>query len=220
MSEQVKEKHVGPSAARRAGKAQRREDRVAAAKVARRRRSIFTVIGSFLGVVVLIGVAVLMIQAAKPDGGAAADGSQDTASQTDPNAQQPAGDFPQLPEGADPALKTKPVATKGSGTLTALTPTVLIDGKGPAIKVGDHITVNYVGVSYTTGEEFDTSWKRQQPFDFTIGQGAVIQGWDQGLIGAKVGSRVQLDIPSNMAYGDSGQVPGPLRFVVDILKIG
>jgi FKBP-type peptidyl-prolyl cis-trans isomerases 1 len=93
----------------------------------------------------------------------------------------------------------------------------LVQGDGPAVKSGQTITVNYVGVSNTTGEEFDSSWKRGEPASFPIGTGGVIKGWDQGLVGVKVGSRVQLDIPSNLAYGDNGQVPGPLRFVVDIL---
>jgi peptidylprolyl isomerase len=80
-----------------------------------------------------------------------------------------------------------------------------------------------VGVSCTSGQEFDASWNRQQPFDFQLGQGGVIEGWDKGLVGVTVGSRVQLDIPSKMAYGDdasSGRPTGPLRFVVDVLKVG
>ncbi|MBV1852963.1 FKBP-type peptidyl-prolyl cis-trans isomerase [Catellatospora tritici] len=226
MSEQVKEKHVGPSAARRATKAQRREERMAVAKAAARRKRILSVIGAIAGLVLMVGFAYLVFPTNnKPDNGnlssVSGDGTtQDPGAQPDPNAQQPTGEFPPLPEGADPALKTKPAATKGEGDLTKLSPKVLIEGKGAAVKSGDHITVNYVGVSYKTGEEFDASWGRQQAFDFTIGQGAVIQGWDQGLLGIKVGSRVQLDIPSEMAYGDNGQVPGPLRFIVDILKIG
>jgi peptidylprolyl isomerase len=75
-------------------------------------------------------------------------------------------------------------------------------------------------VKYASGEEFDSSWKRSQAFDFQLG-GQVIQGWNQGLVGVKVGSRVQLDIPGSLAYGDkddgSGSPFGPLRFVVDVL---
>ncbi|MFC7484435.1 FKBP-type peptidyl-prolyl cis-trans isomerase [Luedemannella flava] len=68
-------------------------------------------------------------------------------------------------------------------------------GTGGAVNAGENITVNYVGVSYKTGEEFDSSWKRNEPATFPIGVGQVIQGWDQGLVGLTVGSRVQLDIP-------------------------
>jgi peptidylprolyl isomerase len=124
-------------------------------------------------------------------------------------------------DGTDPALKTKPAVTAGTGDLTALKVTTLIQGKGPAVQLDQHITVNYVGVTYKDGKEFDASWDHGQPFDFTIGQGNVIKGWDQGLVGVKVGSRVQLDIPADLAYGDNpgGDTPGgPLRFVVDVLS--
>jgi peptidylprolyl isomerase len=128
---------------------------------------------------------------------------------------------PTRTEGTDPALKTKPAVTAGTGDLTALKVTTLIQGKGPAVQLDQHITVNYVGVTYKDGKEFDSSWSRSQPFDFTIGQGNVIKGWDQGLVGVKVGSRVQVDIPSDLAYGDNpsnGAPGGPLRFVVDVLS--
>lgn len=129
----------------------------------------------------------------------------------------------QLPAGADPALKTKPVVKAGSGTLSKLVVTPLIKGKGAAVKAGQTITVNYVGVTYAKGEEFDASWKAGQPVSFPIGVGQVIPGWDQGLVGVTVGSRVQLDIPADLAYGETPQQPGapagPLRFVVDILGV-
>ncbi len=123
--------------------------------------------------------------------------------------------------GTDPALKTKPAVSAGTGDLTALKVTTLIPGKGPAVQIDQHITVQYVGVTYKDGKEFDASWDHGQPFDFTVGQGKVIKGWDQGLVGVKVGSRVQLDIPADLAYGDNpgnGAPGGPLRFVVDVLS--
>ncbi|MEH1055919.1 FKBP-type peptidyl-prolyl cis-trans isomerase [Micromonospora sp. CPCC 206171] len=133
------------------------------------------------------------------------------------------GGFPTLPDGADRALCTKPPAGKGEGELTGLKATPLIRGTGAAAQSGQQITVNYVGVSYRTGEEFDASWKRSEPFSFMLGQGNVIPGWDQGLQGQTVGSRVQLDIPADLAYGDKPQRPGapsgPLRFVVDVLAV-
>ncbi len=133
------------------------------------------------------------------------------------SASPSASAFPQLPEGADPALATKPTVSAGTGELTQLGVTTLIEGTGAAVQAGQKISVNYVGVSFTTGEEFDSSWKRSTPFEFDLGAGGVIKGWDQGLVGVNVGSRVQLDIPSNLAYGDSGNPAGPLRFVVDVL---
>jgi peptidylprolyl isomerase len=125
--------------------------------------------------------------------------------------------FPQLPPGADPALKTKPAPTAGTGTLTKLVVTPIVQGTGAAVQAGQTITVNYVGVTYKDAKEFDSSWKNSAVASFPIGVGQVIPGWDQGLVGVKVGSRVQLDIPSELAYGDDGQIPGPLRFIVDIL---
>jgi peptidylprolyl isomerase len=78
--------------------------------------------------------------------------------------------------------------------------------------------VHYLLVSYTTGRQLDSSWTRGEPFAFTLGAGQVIQGWEQGLPGARVGSRMQLDVPADLAYGDNhGDVSGPLRFIVDIL---
>jgi peptidylprolyl isomerase len=146
--------------------------------------------------------------------------SASVAPSANDQAQAPASgaaNFPPLPPGADPALKTKPAASAGSGALAKLVVTPVVQGTGAPVAAGQTVTVNYVGVSYQTGDEFDSSWKRSEPFSFQLGAGKVIAGWDQGLVGVKVGSRVQLDIPSDLAYGDSGQVPGPLRFVVDVL---
>jgi peptidylprolyl isomerase len=121
--------------------------------------------------------------------------------------------------GTDPALQTKPTVTAGTGELTELKVTPLITGPGPAVQDGQSLMVNYVGVNYASGEEFDTSFGKQ-PFTFTIGRGEVIKGWDQGLLGVTVGSRVQIDIPADLAYGDTGggATSGPLRFVVDVLS--
>ncbi|RKN48466.1 FKBP-type peptidyl-prolyl cis-trans isomerase [Micromonospora endolithica] len=132
----------------------------------------------------------------------------------------PAGAGAPLPEGADPALNTQPTVEAGEGELSKLVVTPLIKGTGPAVKKGQTITTNYVGVFYADGKEFDSSWSRGEPASFPIGVGQVIPGWDQGLVGVNVGSRVQLDIPAELAYGkdaSGGRPAGPLRFVVDIL---
>lgn len=101
----------------------------------------------------------------------------------------------------------------------------LIVGKGPAAKSGDKVSVQYVGVLFDNGKEFDSSWKRGQPFDVTLGQGAVIPGWDQGLVGIKKGGRRRLIIPSDLAYGAQGSPPtipanAALVFDIDAEKIG
>jgi peptidylprolyl isomerase len=117
-------------------------------------------------------------------------------------------------------LSKQPAVTGGTGAVTKLKTTTLIPGTGAAVQSGQTIDVNYVGVTYAGGKEFDASWRRSQAFSFQVGAGNVIKGWDQGLIGVKVGSRVQLDIPADLAYGDNpggGRPGGALRFVVDVL---
>ena len=101
----------------------------------------------------------------------------------------------------------------------------IVKGKGPAAKKGDTVTVQYVGVAWSTSVEFDASWDAGQPFTFKLGEGKVIPGWDKGVPGMRKGGRRQLTIPAEMAYGAQGQPPkiGPnecLRFIVDMVKIG
>jgi FKBP-type peptidyl-prolyl cis-trans isomerase len=99
----------------------------------------------------------------------------------------------------------------------------IIHGTGPEAKSGDHVTVNYVGVLYHGGKEFDASWDHPPPFSFTLGAGEVIKGWDQGVEGMRVGGRRELIIPAELAYGPSGRPPippnAPLVFVVDLLGV-
>jgi len=95
-------------------------------------------------------------------------------------------------------------------------------GDGAEAKAGSEVTVHYVGVAFSTGEEFDASWNRGQPFQFRLGAGKVIEGWDRGVAGMRVGGRRQLVIPPHLGYGDRGAgkviAPGEtLVFVVDLL---
>jgi peptidylprolyl isomerase len=97
------------------------------------------------------------------------------------------------------------------------------EGDGPVASAGDRVTVHYVGVAHSTGEQFDASWDRGEPLSFQLGAGRVIAGWDQGLQGMKVGGRRQLIIPPGMAYGDRGAgtaiAPGEtLIFVCDLVS--
>ena len=97
-------------------------------------------------------------------------------------------------------------------------------GDGPEAVPGQTVTVHYVGVAFSTGEEFDASWNRGQPFEFKLGKGQVIPGWDQGVQGMRVGGRRKLTIPSAMAYGARGAANviaphEPLVFVVDLLAV-
>ncbi len=100
----------------------------------------------------------------------------------------------------------------------------LVVGDGDEATPGKRVTVNYVGVSFLTGEEFDASWNRGEPFRFKLGKGQVLPGWDQGVQGMKVGGRRRLTIPSALAYGARGaggviKPHEPLVFVVDLLAV-
>ena len=124
-------------------------------------------------------------------------------------------------------LSAKPEITKPEGTPPAqLVKTDIVKGKGRAAKAGDTVSVQYVGNSWSTGTQFDASWDRgAQPFQFPLGAGQVIPGWDQGVAGMRRGGRRLLVIPPDLAYG--AQSPSPeiapnetLIFVVDLQKIG
>jgi len=100
----------------------------------------------------------------------------------------------------------------------------VVVGDGPEATPGAKVTVHYVGVAFRSGDEFDASWNRGEPFEFRLGKGQVIAGWDQGVAGMKVGGRRRLTIPSAMAYGARGAggviAPHePLVFVVDLLGV-
>ena len=101
----------------------------------------------------------------------------------------------------------------------------LVEGDGDVAGAGTLVTVDYVGVSWSTGAEFDASWNRNDTFAFNLGAGEVIQGWDQGVQGMKVGGRRRLTIPPGMGYGSTGAggVIAPnetLIFVVDLRRLG
>ena len=102
--------------------------------------------------------------------------------------------------------------------------TEVTEGDGAEATSGSTVSVHYVGVAHSTGEEFDASYNRGTPLQFRIGVGQVIQGWDQGVEGMKVGGRRQLVIPPHLGYGDRGAggviKPGEtLIFVVDLLEV-
>jgi peptidylprolyl isomerase len=102
--------------------------------------------------------------------------------------------------------------------------TDLTEGAGAEATAGSTVSVHYVGVAHSTGEEFDASYDRGAPLDFRLGVGQVISGWDQGVQGMKVGGRRKLVIPPHLGYGDRGAggaiKPGEtLIFVVDLLAV-
>ena len=130
----------------------------------------------------------------------------------------PAGDV----DNAD--LSVKPLVTiPPSSPPTELLIEDLVVGSGSPGGVGDFLIMDYVGVSYSTGLQFDASWDRGSPFPFELGAGRVIQGWDQGIVGMSVGGRRSLTIPPELAYGENGSGSGSigpnetLVFVVDLI---
>lgn len=118
--------------------------------------------------------------------------------------------------------KSKPKVTKPKGAPPKqLVTNDLEEGSGAEAKAGDEITVQYVGANYKTGKEFDSSWSRSEPFTFTLGEGFVIPGWEEGFEGMKVGGRRELIIPPDLGYGSTGSPPAippneTLVFVVDL----
>ena len=106
---------------------------------------------------------------------------------------------------------------------TSLVVQPLVKGTGPVVQSGQTVTVQYTGVIWDTGKQFDSSWDKGQPFSTAIGKGSVIAGWDEGIVGQTVGSQVLLVVPPDKGYGTTGTSDGSIKgtdtlvFVVDIL---
>jgi peptidylprolyl isomerase len=156
--------------------------------------------------------------------GLAACGSKAPGVQLAPGSGATEASVPTTPK-PPPALQTKPVVVVPKGPApTTLQTKDLVTGTGKTAAAGNTITVNYVGVLYNNGKEFDSSWKRNQPFTTTLSNGSVIPGWVQGIAGMKVGGRRQLIIPPSLGYGKAGSPPtippnSTLVFVVDLLSV-
>jgi peptidylprolyl isomerase len=125
---------------------------------------------------------------------------------------------------ADPGPKPTVEVPKGPAP-TQLVVKDLKTGSGVEAKSGDQVSVQYVGVLYSDGKQFDSSWDRGQPFSFQLGGSQVIPGWDQGVAGMKVGGRRELVIPPDLGYGAQGQPPtipanATLVFVIDLVSVG
>jgi peptidylprolyl isomerase len=122
-------------------------------------------------------------------------------------------------------LSSKPKVPQPAGTPPEdLVTDDVVVGEGTAAKSGDHVAVHYVGVSYSNGKQFDSSWDRGAPFDFPLGAGRVIKGWDFGVSGMREGGRRTLVIPPSLGYGPRGMGPiapnETLVFIVDLVKVG
>ena len=127
------------------------------------------------------------------------------------------------PEDTTP-VPPKPEVELPAELPTELVVTVLTPGEGPEAALGDTVEVHYVGVRTEDGTEFDNSYDRGSTFPVTLGLTSVIQGWQDGLLGVQAGSRIQLDIPADLAYGDIGSgeiiLPGDaISFVIDVVAV-
>ena len=147
-----------------------------------------------------------------------------TTATTTPTFAKPTAAVTALAKAVGTDTKTKPKIEKPSGKPPAkLTVVDIVKGTGAAAKTGDTLNVDYAGNSWSTGKEFDASWKRKQTFPVTLGSQQVIPGWEQGLVGMKQGGRRLLVIPPDLGYGSSGSGTSikpneTLIFVVDLRK--
>ncbi|MEV0570413.1 Hsp70 family protein [Dactylosporangium sp. NPDC050588] len=191
---------------------------VAAGRAARRRGLV--VAAAVLLVAAVAGSVVLRDQFGGPTGPDLVKGSPTRSASATP-AQAPTS----TPEsrtvtGTPPALAAKPVVGAGTLPLTELTLTTLVEGTGEKVARGQTATVNFIAASYTTGVEFDSTWSRNTTFDLVVGTTPVAAGFEAAVQGAAVGSRVQADVPPDLANGaPAGTPPGALRYVIDILAV-
>ena len=159
-------------------------------------------LGILIGLLVLVGALVAVILIGRGGGDSGDSGSADLKN-----------------------LDTKPKIEASTGTPpTSLEKEDIVVGDGAEAKEGDTVSVQYVGALYDTGKEFDASWDRGEPFEFTLGSGQVIKGWDEGVAGMKVGGRRKLIIPPDLGYGAQGSPPtipanATLVFVIDLESV-
>jgi peptidylprolyl isomerase len=194
------------------------------ATAAKRERTRGTAIRIAVAAVVVVGILFGVSQLMGDDDGDTETSSGDETSTTLGPTDTTTAEYTN-PDLAEQVLAREPPTPQPPPADTpaaALESTTLIEGEGDGAVAGDTITVHYAGV-LSDGTEFDASWTRGDPFPVTIGTGEVIPGWDQGLIGVKIGERRHLVIGADNAYGAAGQgsIPpnAPLAFDVDVVDI-
>ena len=206
---------------------ERRRLREMELRARRRRRN--TILGATLGTAAVIaGLIALIVSLA---GGSSKSKTNVAASSTPTPTPSSSASVPPAPTKCAAISPNPPAASDPKvPPVTGTAPTKLVVkdikvGKGAAAKAGQTLTVNYVGVSCSTGKAFDASYPRKQTFPFKLGAGQVIKGWDQGLVGMRVGGQRELVIPASLGYGEQGSPPSikpneTLIFVVDLVKAG
>jgi FKBP-type peptidyl-prolyl cis-trans isomerase len=179
------------------------------------------VIGTRRGGLALVAGLLLAACGSASDGGDSNEGtdaSSEVEAAADSTIAEPETTFEDV--GPPPTSPDKPPVSIPDAAPSELQKTVLVEGTGDEAAAGDHVVVDYIGVRSEDGVEFDNSYDRE-PFIVTLGAGNVIKGWDDGLVGAQQGDRIQLDIPSELAYGETarGDVIREnenLTFVIDV----
>jgi peptidylprolyl isomerase len=202
---------------------ERRRLREQQLRAQRRRRN--TIIGAVVGTLAVIGglVALVVVLVGGSDKKSVATAKTSPTPSTSSSATPSAAPTACAPISPNPPAKGEPAVPPVTGTPPAtLVVKDIKQGSGAAAKSGQTLTVNYVGVSCSTGKAFDASYPRKQPFSFPLGKGQVIQGWDKGMVGMKVGGERELVIPSALGYGASGsgsiKPNETLIFVVDLVS--
>ena len=172
-----------------------------------------------LRIFLLIAAVVVLV------GGIALFGGDDTKSTTTTTSTTVALEVTTTIEPNAPTTTTppKPEVSIPAAPVTELKVTTITEGTGVGAAVGDTVEVHYLGYTSVDGVEFDNSYDRGAPIPVVLGAGKVIDGWEQGLLGLKVGGRYQIDIPVDLAYGPDaaaqGRPAGALTFIVDIMSI-
>jgi peptidylprolyl isomerase len=177
----------------------------------------------------LLVTATLLFAACSSSDDDASDNSAGETASTDERSDTSEPDTGESGESGDtvappPTNPDKPEVEIPDEIPTELQVTVIEEGTGPEAAAGDTVIVDYVGVRTRDGVEFDNSYDRFEPFPVVLGQGGVIAGWDQGLVGVQTGTRVRLDIPSDLAYGAEarGDIIGEneaLTFLIDVRAV-
>jgi len=172
-------------------------------------------------IIALLAVgAVLGLPACGSDDDAAGDSSSDQAQAQSPDGETATETAPDLTD-----TSVKPVIPDPTGSPPRrLTKDDIVKGKGRPARLGDTVVVHYVGVTFSNGREFDSSWDRAQPFPVKLGDTRVIKGWTRGLVGVRKGGRREVVVPPELGYGRAGAPPdiGPnetLVFVFDVLAV-
>jgi peptidylprolyl isomerase len=205
---------------------ERRRLREQQLRARRRRRN--TVIGAVVGTLAVIGglIALVVVLVGGSDNKSVASAQSSPTASTSPSpspSATAAAPTKCAPISPNPPAAGEPTVPPVSGKpATTLVVKDLKTGTGAAVKSGQTLTVNYVGVSCSTGKAFDASYPRKQPFSFPLGKSQVIQGWDKGLVGMHVGGRRELVIPAALGYGATGsgsiKPNETLIFVVDLVS--